>query len=83
MLKQDKVCDLIVEAIRKNQHMLVIPKTLSISVALKRLEEKKYVKKKLVLFSISMTSTAAQLEIQNMIGVHDSMATFTGHQKSS
>jgi hypothetical protein len=30
-----------------------------------------------------MTSTAAQLEIQNMIGVHDSMATFTGHQKSS
>jgi hypothetical protein len=40
MLKQDKVCDLIVEAIRKNQHMLVIPKTLSISVVLKRLEEK-------------------------------------------
>jgi len=67
MLQQDNVCDLIIEAIRKNQHMLLIPKTLSLSLVLGR-----------------MSSTAAQLEIQDMIGLHHSMDTFTGrHKKSS
>ncbi|CAF0852078.1 unnamed protein product [Rotaria sp. Silwood1] len=67
MLKQDKVCDLIVEAIRKNQHMLLIPKSLSLILVLSRL-----------------SPTAAELEIQEKIGLHHSMDTFTGrHQKSS
>jgi hypothetical protein len=46
ILKQDKVCDLIVEAIRKNQHMLLIPKTLNISLVLGGLEDKNIFKKK-------------------------------------
>lgn len=46
MLKQDNVCNLIVEAIRKNQHMLLIPKTLNISLVVGRLERKNFQKKK-------------------------------------
>jgi hypothetical protein len=40
MLEQDKVCDLIIKAIRQNQHMLLIPKSLIISLVLGRLAEK-------------------------------------------
>ncbi|CAF2373050.1 unnamed protein product [Rotaria sp. Silwood2] len=61
MLKQDNVCDLIIEAIRKNQHMLLIPKLLGLSLVLSR-----------------MSPTAAELEIQDKIGLHHSMDTFTG-----
>jgi all-trans-retinol dehydrogenase (NAD+) len=63
LLKQDKVCDLIVKAIRQNQHQLLIPKMLNISLALNRI-----------------SSTAAQLEVQSLIGLHQSMDTFTGRQ---
>ncbi|CAF1234268.1 unnamed protein product [Rotaria magnacalcarata] len=67
LLQQDNVCDLIVEAIRKNQHKLLIPKLLNLSLVLN-----------------SMSTTDAQLEVQDMIGLHHSMDTFTGrHQKSS
>ncbi|CAF4792566.1 unnamed protein product, partial [Rotaria socialis] len=67
LLQQDNVCDLIVEAIRKNQHLLLIPKLLILSLLLNR-----------------MSTTDAQLEVQDMIGLHHSMDTFTGrHQKSS
>ncbi|CAF0990818.1 unnamed protein product [Rotaria sordida] len=37
MLQQDNVCDLIIEAIRKNQHVLLIPKSLHISLILSRM----------------------------------------------
>jgi hypothetical protein len=36
LLKQDKVCDLIVKAMRQNQHELVIPKALKLSVILSK-----------------------------------------------
>ncbi len=83
MLQQDNVCDLIVEAIRKNQHMLLIPKTLSISLVLGRLEGEQMRRKKenLFYFFIRMSTTSAELEIQNRIGLHDSMKTFIGHHE--
>jgi len=62
LLDQNKVCYLIVKAIRQNQHMLLIPKTLSFSLVLSR-----------------MSPTAAELEIQDRLGLHHSMDTFVGH----
>jgi len=62
LLDQNKVCYLIVKAIRQNQHMLLIPKTLSFSLVLSR-----------------MSPTAAELEIQDKLGLHHSMDTFVGH----
>jgi hypothetical protein len=85
MLEQDNVCDLIIKAIRQNQHMLLIPKSLIISLVLGRLAEKNVCKTKdnEFLFDIRMSPTAAELEIQDTLGLHQSMNTFTGHHEKS
>ncbi|CAF1385604.1 unnamed protein product [Rotaria sp. Silwood1] len=68
MLKPDDVCDQIIETIRKDQHMLLIPKVLGFGLLLKS--------EFLLLFDISISSTAAQIEAQGMTGLQHSMDTF-------
>ncbi|CAF1523884.1 unnamed protein product, partial [Adineta steineri] len=61
LIKSDDICDKIVEAVRKDRHMLLVPKIL-----------------RAVLFLRSITSTTAQVEMQSLSGVDDSMSTFVG-----
>jgi hypothetical protein len=43
LLKPDNVCDEIVEAIRKDEHMLLIPKVLKLGLFIKRFDKKETV----------------------------------------
>lgn len=80
MLQPQNVCDLIVEAIRKEEHLLLIPKILRLGIILKRFESS-YTSDDFCYSCVcSMTSTRSQIESLGSTGVHHSMDSFVGRR---
>ena len=84
MLQPENVCDLIVEAIRKEEHLLLIPKILKLGIILKRFERSHtsgdFCNGFLFFLLFSMTSTRSQIESLGSTGVHHSMDKFVGRR---